>query len=134
MKLIAAAAFIAGLLTSLGVAGAAEPAAPFGLWRVADGSAVIRIKSCGPALCGFVAGAPPPGPGEKSVVGQKILLDMRREGAVWRGSIYNIDDGKTYDGEISIGDETRLKIKGCLPGGGLCGGETWKREVETRSR
>jgi len=122
------------LLASFDAATATEPEAPFGLWRVADGSAVVRIKACGPALCGFVAGAPPPGPGEKSVVGQQILLDMRRDGAVWRGSIYNIDDGKTYDGEISIADETRLKIKGCLPGGGLCGGETWKREVETRSR
>jgi uncharacterized protein (DUF2147 family) len=101
----------------------------FGLWRVADGSAIIRIQPCGAALCGFVAAAPPPAPGEKSAVGRKILLDLRREGDVWRGSILNLDDRQTYNGEISIGvDSAHLKVRGCVPGGGLCGGETWKRE------
>ena len=104
----------------------------FGLWRVADGSAIIRIKPCGTALCGFVAAAPAPAPGEKSAVGQKILLDLRREGDRWRGPIFNLDDGKIYDGEISHGRRSlnHLKVRGCVPGGGVCGGETWKREPE----
>jgi len=107
----------------------------FGLWRVADGSAIIRIKPCGTALCGFVAAAPAPASGEKSAVGQKILLDLRREGDHWRGPIFNLDDQKTYDGEISMGvDGARLKVKGCVPGGGVCGGETWKREPEASPR
>src|SRR5208337_3258169 len=97
-------------------------------WRVADGTALIDIKPCGRALCGYIAAAPAPGPGEKTAVGREILLELRREGEVWRGAILNLDDGKTYRGEISVGDETHLKIKGCLPDGGLCGGETWKRE------
>ena len=101
----------------------------FGRWRVADGSAIIRIQACGAALCGFVAAAPPPGPGEKSAIGQKILLDLKREGDTWRGPIFTLDDRKTYDGEISIGaDSAHLKVRGCVPGGGLCGGETWKRQ------
>jgi uncharacterized protein (DUF2147 family) len=101
----------------------------FGLWRVADGSAIIRIQPCGVALCGFVAAAPLPASGEKSAVGQKILLDLKREGDVWRGPIYNLDDRNTYNGEISIGvDSVHLRVRGCVPNGGLCGGETWKRE------
>ena len=44
---------------------------PLGLWRVADGSATIRVKSCARAICGYVASAPTPAPGEKSAVGQK---------------------------------------------------------------
>jgi uncharacterized protein (DUF2147 family) len=138
MRLFAAALVSAGLIASCGyfascgLARAEKPAegpkAPFGLWRVADGTAVIEIKRCGRALCGYIAAAPAPGPGEKSAVGNKILLDLRFDGAVWRGPIYNLDDGKTYKGEISVADETHLKIRGCLPDSGLCGGETWKRE------
>jgi uncharacterized protein (DUF2147 family) len=132
MRLFAAALVSAGLLAFSATARAEKPAEgpkpPFGLWRVADGTAVIDIKLCGRALCGYIAAAPAPAPGEKSAVGSKILLDLSRDGAVWRGPIYNLDDGKTYKGEISIGDETHLKIKGCLPDSDLCGGETWKRE------
>jgi uncharacterized protein (DUF2147 family) len=106
----------------------AAPQFPVGLWRVADGSAIIRIKPCGKAICGFVAAAPPPAPGEAPAVGQKILVNLRRDGDVWKGPILNLDDGKTYAGEISAGaDLDHLKIRGCMAGGGLCGGETWKR-------
>ncbi len=101
---------------------------PFGLWRVADGTALIRIVPCGGGVCGFVAAAPKPAPGEKSAVGRKILLNLRRSGNVWKGRIFNLDNGKIYDGEISQGaDADHLRVQGCLPGGGLCGGETWRR-------
>jgi uncharacterized protein (DUF2147 family) len=101
---------------------------PFGLWRVADGSAVIRVAPCGRAVCGTVAAAPKPAPGEKSAVGRRILLNLRREGNVWKGRIFNLDDGKIYDGQISQGaDANHLRVQGCVTGGGLCGGETWKR-------
>jgi uncharacterized protein (DUF2147 family) len=129
MKSIAIALFSLGALAACGAASAAAgPEAPFGLWRVADGSAVIRIKPCGAGLCGFVAAAPPPAPGEKSAVGQQILLNLQRQGDVWRGAIYNLDEQKTYDGEVALKDASHLRVKGCLPGGGICGGETWKRE------
>jgi uncharacterized protein (DUF2147 family) len=144
-----AAAFFAVLLASAAAATAAAPKrhvakpsapevpvaeGPVGFWRVADGSAVIEIKPCSLDLCGFVAAAPPPGPGEKPAIGQQILLGMRSDGVVWRGPIFNLDDGNQYDGEISLEDADHLKIKGCLLGGGLCGGETWKRESAPASR
>ncbi len=128
MKFFTAAAMSAFLLACLAPARAGETPTPMGLWRVADGSAVIRVKPCGRDLCGFIAEAPKPGPGEKSSIGRKILLGLRRDGAVWRGPIFNLDNGKTYAGEVSLSDAVHLKIKGCLPAGGLCGGETWKRE------
>jgi uncharacterized protein (DUF2147 family) len=128
MKFFATVQTVAALASATLCAHAGAEQA-LGLWRVADGSAIIRIQACGAALCGFVAAAPPPGPGEKSAIGQKILLDLKREGDTWRGPIFNLDDRKTYDGEISIGaDSAHLKVRGCVPGGGLCGGETWKRQ------
>jgi uncharacterized protein (DUF2147 family) len=109
-------------------AAAAPPPSPIGLWRVADGTATIRIMPCGEAICGFVASAPPPAPGAEPAVGQQILIDMRPDGESWRGTIFNLDDGQNYAGEIST-DGGLLKVKGCLPGG-ICGGETWRREEE----
>jgi uncharacterized protein (DUF2147 family) len=132
MKVQCAALLAVGLLAPFGALGAAaRPDGPLGLWRVADGSAIIRIKACGPALCGYVYAAPAPRPGEKSVIGVKILNGMKRDGDVWRGPIYNLDDGKTYGGQISMKDDGHLKIRGCVPNG-VCGGETWKREPSPR--
>ena len=53
---------------------------------------------------------------------------MKREGAVWRGPINDIDNGSTYDGEVSLTDDAHLQVKGCLAHGGVCGSETWKRQ------
>jgi len=113
---------------------AQTPAAPppTGLWRVADGTAVVRIARCGAGLCGVIAAAPPPEPGKPSAVGKKILIDLRRHDESWRGRIFNLEDGKIYDGEISLKSADRLKITGCLPGGGACGGEVWRREPASR--
>jgi uncharacterized protein (DUF2147 family) len=128
MKNAAAALFSLALAMGFTAAPAQAETFPFGLWRVADGSAVIRVKPCGKAVCGVIAAAPKPEPGEKSSVGQKILINLKREGDSWKGPIFNLDNGKMYDGEISQGgDSDHLKVRGCLPGGGLCGGETWKR-------
>ncbi|MBB4197060.1 hypothetical protein CCR94_07625 [Rhodoblastus sphagnicola] len=124
MKTLVVAAVATCLLLSS--AAAQAPASPIGLWRVADGSAIIRVKPCGKAICGYVAAAPAPAPGATSAVGKKILVNLRQDGAVWRGIIFNIDDGKTYSGEVSLNGD-RLKVKGCLPNG-FCGGEMWRRE------
>jgi len=122
------AAFLTVFLFAASASAAAASQFPVGLWRVADGTAIIRIKQCGKNICGFVAAAPKPAPGERSAVGQKILIDLRREGNAWRGAIFNLDNGKMYNGEVSAGaDLDHLRVRGCVPGGGLCGGETWKR-------
>ena len=99
---------------------------------MADGTAIVRIARCGAGLCGVIAAAPPPEPGKPSAVGKKILLNMRRHDESWRGRIFNLEDGKIYDGEIALKSADRLKITGCLPGGGACGGEVWRREPASR--
>jgi uncharacterized protein (DUF2147 family) len=125
-KALAFSSFL--VVATLAAQAASAAQFPFGLWRVADGTAVIRVSPCGRGVCGVVAAAPKPAPGEKSAVGRKILLNLRRSGDVWKGRIFNLDDGKMYDGQISQGsDANHLQVQGCLPGGGLCGGETWKR-------
>jgi uncharacterized protein (DUF2147 family) len=144
MKTLVVAAIVAGLVLPAAAAPAKPPQAEkvpppqaekvpappglTGLWRVADGTATIRVKPCGRALCGYVASAPAPTTGAASAVGQKILIDLILDGPLWRGVIFNVDDGKAYRGEITV-DGDRLKVKGCLPTG-FCGGEVWRREEE----
>jgi uncharacterized protein (DUF2147 family) len=125
-------AFVLMLVATRSYAETPAAPAPTGLWRVADGTAVVRIAHCGAALCGVIAAAPPPEPGKPSAIGKKILIDMRRRDESWRGRIFNLEDGKIYDGEIALKSADRLKITGCLPGGGACGGEVWRREPASR--
>jgi uncharacterized protein (DUF2147 family) len=96
---------------------AANPAhaSPVGIWRTADGAANIQIKRCGRNLCGETGG--------KTVFpGMRPISD-----GLWSGVIYDPRHGDKYDGQISLVDKNSLKVHGCLPGGGLCGDQTWTR-------
>ncbi len=111
---------------------------PIGDWRVADGTATVRIKHCGAALCGYIASTstpagrddhnPDPRLRSRSVMGIEVLINMQKAGEnVWAGSTYNAEDGQTYSAKISLQSEQALQIQGCVPGGGACGSETWAR-------
>jgi uncharacterized protein (DUF2147 family) len=112
---------------------------PTGEWRVQDGKAVVRIHKCGgEALCGAIATVtgpagkdehnPNPALRNRSVVGLQVLNGMRPAGAgTWAGPIYNAEDGQHYSGKLSLLSEQQLRLEGCVPGGGLCGQETWSR-------
>ncbi len=131
---IARPLFLAGLLA----VSTAALANPIGEWRVADGTATIRIHRCGAALCGNVATTastpgkddrnPDPSKRNRSVLGMEVLIDMRPAGEnLWSGTSYNADDGQYYSAKISLEGESSLKIEGCAPGGGACGSQTWTR-------
>ena len=117
--------------------GSALAADPTGDWHVADKTAVIRIASCGEALCGTIASTLTPGIDEhnpdpsmhnRPIVGVQILLGMRlNDLGRWKGEIYNPENGKTYLGYISLTGDDVLRIDGCVLGGLLCGGENWTR-------
>jgi uncharacterized protein (DUF2147 family) len=111
---------------------------PTGDWRVADGTATVRIKKCGAALCGFVVGTstpagkddhnPDPSKRNRSVIGLEVLINMQKASEnVWAGTTYNAEDGQTYSAKISLQSEQALQIQGCVSNGGPCGSETWNR-------
>ena len=132
------AAFGAGvgiaMLTASAVSAAPSPA---GEWMVAKGEAIIRVVDCGGQYWGLVAWEQKPGVDLKnpnsairsrSTLGMPILLGMSpRAGAqTWNGQIYNSEDGRTYDGRISLTAPDKLRVEGCVLGF-LCGGEDWHR-------
>jgi uncharacterized protein (DUF2147 family) len=111
---------------------------PIGEWRVADGTATVRISKCSAALCGFVASTrsapgkdvrnPDASKRSRSVIGIEVLINLRPAGDnVWTGTTYNAEDGLLYNATVSQAGAQSLQIKGCGANGGVCGSETWTR-------
>ncbi len=126
-----------GVLALLGVSTAAL-ADPIGEWRVGDGTATVRVRHCGSDLCGFIAttkGDPgkddkntDPAKRNRSVLGMEVLINLKPDGKnYWAGTTYNAEDGLTYTATVWLTDANSLNIKGCAPGGGVCGQELWTR-------
>ncbi len=119
-------------------ASTAALANPLGEWRVADGTATVRIRHCGPVLCGYIASTitapgkdvknPDPRKRDRSVLGLEVLINMKAAGENrWTGATYNAEDGQMYSAAMSMQGPKALKIEGCVPGSSMCGSETWSR-------
>jgi uncharacterized protein (DUF2147 family) len=110
---------------------------PVGEWRVEDGEGQIRIEECGTNLCGYVSAAknpnekdrknPDPALRSRSVMGMPVLINMKPSGNRWKGRIYNVKDGGTYDANIALKSADTLRVEGCAFGGLVCGGQNWSR-------
>jgi uncharacterized protein (DUF2147 family) len=139
MKILLLAALASVALIASGGAGNSSPV---GLWLAKDGGK-IRISSCGGGLCGYIAHTNPPidpetqrpwtdknnvNPGKRNrrLVGIQLLISMKPKGAgTWSGHLYNVDDGKTYAGNLIEQGHASVKIEGCSIG--VCGGEELTR-------
>jgi uncharacterized protein (DUF2147 family) len=118
--------------------GAGAAPSPAGNWKVSNGKGIIRVVECGGQYWGAVAweespggkdaNNPNPALRDKPTLGMPVLLGMSpgEGGRVWRGQIYNAQDGRTYDGRISLTGPDTLRVEGCVLGF-LCGGEDWTR-------
>lgn len=154
MKTIARAAVV--LLTTAGTS-AAQTLDAAGTWLNADKDGIVQIGDCGSlrgqpargALCGKVVwirdaldrttGRPPvdsknsdPALRSRPIVGLLVLNDMKSSGndTRWEGTVYNIDDGKTYSGKLTLLHADQLKVEGCVMM--LCRGEIWTRQAVPR--
>ena len=116
--------------------GAAEPAAPGlqGEWRNTNNTVHLRVKPCGPALCGTVTWAAPKqradaqkGSG-KDLVGSVLLQDLKPRGkSVWRGSVYIPDINTTASATVTQLDRGLIRISGCTLMGLACKTQHWHR-------
>ena len=95
---------------------ASDPNSPLGIWATEENKGNVRIEQCGTALCGYAV---------KS--GERILINMKPEGAKWTGRIHDPDSGRNYDSTIALKGTNGLRVQGCAFGGMFCGGQTWKR-------
>jgi uncharacterized protein (DUF2147 family) len=143
--MIARLGLIAALLTTLAAGSAMAQSAPAGTWLTQAGDARVKVSKCGGALCGTIVwlrepidpatGKPQiddknlnPALSKRSIKGLTIFSDMRPSGpGKWSGHIYNADDGKTYESNLSWTGPGALKVEGCV--GALCGSETWTQSA-----
>jgi uncharacterized protein (DUF2147 family) len=134
------------LLLALAAASAANAAAlpldPAGEWDTEKGDAHIRIVDCGGKLWGVVSWAKIPGYDihnpdlalrSRPTVGMPVLLNMKPgdDPGTWEGEVYNAKNGRTYDASIEIKSADTLHVEGCALAV-LCGGEDWKRLVQSQ--
>ena len=97
---------------------AAAPAAntPIGVWATEENKGNVRVEQCGVNLCGYAA-----------KTNERILINMKPEGAKWSGRIHDPDSGRNYDSTIAMKGPNAMRVQGCAFGGMFCGGQTWKR-------
>jgi uncharacterized protein (DUF2147 family) len=127
MKASYALSLVLGAMVLVGAARAADPMDPRGLWLRREGGVQLSFYGCGTGLlCGKVVGAE--NPADRTSIGMVILRGAKEVAPnEWRGTLYNIDDGKGYDSYITVGTKgADLSVKGCVMGF-LCRGETWTR-------
>jgi uncharacterized protein (DUF2147 family) len=68
---------------------------------------------------------PDPAKAHRPILGINLFLGMKPAGAKWSGKIYNADNGKTYDSNVSLVSAKTLKVEGCVLM--FCGHETWTK-------
>ena len=137
MKRLFATAAILGLLAA--TASAAEQPSVTGDWLVKDGYANIRIDNCNGKMWGIVVWEKVPGgldsenpdPAKKTrpTLGMPVLMGLapnQHEPGKWSGEIYNSQNGKMYQANISLADENTLDLEGCLVWP-LCQTQKWTR-------
>ncbi|MCK1387854.1 DUF2147 domain-containing protein [Bradyrhizobium sp. 21] len=89
---------------------------PIGVWATEENKGNVRVEQCGTNLCGYAM---------KS--NERILINMKPDGAKWSGRIHDPDSGRNYDSTIAMKGPNAMRVQGCAFGGMFCGGQTWKR-------
>jgi uncharacterized protein (DUF2147 family) len=106
---------------------------PEGVWAMSDGKVTVKVDDCGGNLCARIVGLkepiskidgkpkvdrenPDPDKRKRPLIGLSILIGMKPAGDnLWKGAIYNPDDGNTYSATVRYEGE-RMKVKGCVAG------------------
>ena len=135
---------------------AVAPTDVTGVWIDHTGRGAVEILPCGTKVCGYVywvkdtlskqgqpildSKNPDSARRNKPICGTQVLVNLVKEkpaamGYVWgRGSIYDPEQGETFDAEIKLVTESELSVLGYL--GMKFLGETfkWKRAPSTLAR
>ena len=110
LYLTAAAMVLALAAAPAGAAGANDPAGP---WLTEDGSGIVQIASCGPALCGTIVWTQKPtdARGQK-LCNMAVLGDAVSSGpASWnKGWIYSPKANGKYPVELTLPGDGKLHL------------------------
>ena len=130
-------------LATLGAGHAKAGDDPTGYWATEKNESQIHITHCGEdKICGsiFWMKEPVDAKGQPKVDKENEdeakrkrpilglqLISMTADDEVWKGTVYNPTNGKTYDATLKTLSKTQVELKGCVAYI-LCGGQKWTRE------
>ena len=139
MKLILSAAFGLVCMSNAAMAASAE-----GIWLSEDRDTKVQIVDCGGKLCGKVIWVdelidpdtgkpktdfhnPDPVKRKRPLIGLQVVNGLVPDGPdKWSGSIYNADDGRTYQASMKVQSANTAKVQGCVLRV-LCKSHIWTR-------
>lgn len=117
------------------------PADAIGRWQTETRHGVVEISACGPSICGKLVESDAlrtnpqtrddknkdPGQRNRLLKGLAILQGFHLKDNAWTGgTIYNAEDGGTYQATLTLQDHDSLRVKGCIVWP-LCKSQMWKR-------
>ena len=113
----------------------ADARAPIdGVWktepRESGAYITVRIGPCrdgAETRCGTIEGAH--AGARPDIVGDRILrgLEPTAEGEWTGGTIIRPGEGTEYRSRVTLTGDARLEVEGCVIGGLICRGQTWRR-------
>ncbi|MDC0886661.1 DUF2147 domain-containing protein [Altererythrobacter sp.] len=119
-------------------ASAADPIT--GKWVTADKDAVVTIGKCGPTYCGKLSkylvtpddgvnqrdvNNPNPRLRSRKLLGTPLLSGFTVDDDLWRGTIYDPRNGKSYRSVVRRKSASVLEVKGCI--GPFCQTQIWRK-------
>jgi uncharacterized protein (DUF2147 family) len=103
-----------------------DPDTPVGDWQTEGKTNLVRIETCGTALCGFVLDAASHNKGESVLINMKPKNDSKND-AEWTGHVYSRASGNSYYGTMTLKDSKTLRVEACALGSFFCSGNNWTR-------
>src|SRR5512139_766249 len=119
-------------ITMIAAAQAAMPVT--GTWLSADGGTKVKVSDCGGKLCGKVVWLNEPidrstgkpktdkhnadaAKRARPLLGVQVVQGMKPSGDnKWSGQIYNADDGKIYQANVTLVSDSAMRVQGCVLG------------------
>jgi uncharacterized protein (DUF2147 family) len=108
---------------------AAVATSPLGDWQTEAKTGLVRIESCGGALCGYMIDA------ATNVRGETILVNMKpKAGSQWSGNVLSRSSGNSYYGTITLKEANTLRVEACALGQFWCSGNNWTRVAQSSAQ
>jgi len=99
-------------------------ASPLGNWRADANKPLIRIKPCGPNLCGYASNL------SSNQTEEKMLIDLKPISSTeWVGMILNQDTKITFPTIVMLEGDNSLRVRSCGLSAAFCAGQVWSREA-----
>jgi uncharacterized protein (DUF2147 family) len=99
-----------------------EDDSPVGDWQTEGKKGLVRIETCGAALCGYILNE------TTNTTAETVLSNMKlKTGSQWAGDIYSRASGNTYYARMTFKQPDTLRVEACAIGRFLCSGNDWSR-------